>query len=344
MKLSELGEFGLIALIAGQAGATGSPVISGIGDDCAVVETASRDRRLLLTTDTLTEGVHFLKRTSPPRLLGRKALAVNLSDVAAMGGTPVVFTVNFTAPPELPVEWAEAFYAGVMERANAEGAALVGGDTSSSSGAISISVTLLGECPEDEIVYRRGARPGDGIFLTGWPGESAAGHAILGAGGEQSPVAPGPGSERAPELERMVMRHLDPDPRLAAGRHIAAGGIASAMIDVSDGVAADLAHILERSRLGARLEAGLLPLSDPLRKAAAHLGLNPATLALTGGEDYELLFTAQKTLDVTQLSRALSLEVTRIGEITGPGTALDIRDADGAPLTLPDSGYRHFEA
>lgn len=341
MKLSELGEFGLIARIARQAGATGSPVISGIGDDCAVVETVAPDRALLLTTDTLTEGVHFLKRTSPPRLLGRKALAVNLSDIAAMGGTPVVFTVNFTAPSGLSVEWAEAFYAGIMERANADGVALVGGDTSSSSGGISVSVALLGECPKAEIVYRRGARPGDGIFLTGWPGESAAGYAILGAGEEEPPAAP---AARAPALEKMVMRHLDPDPRLAAGRHIAAGGIASAMIDVSDGVAADLAHILERSHVGALLDAGALPLSDPLREAAAHLGLDPATLALTGGEDYELLFTAQDTLDVAQLSRALSLEVTRIGEITGPGAALEIRDADGAPLTLPNSGYQHFRA
>ena len=344
MKLSDLGEFGLIARIASQVGPTGSPVISGIGDDCAVVETAAQDRALLLTTDTLTEGVHFLKSTSSPRLLGRKTLAVNLSDIAAMGGTPFVFTVNFTAPFELSVDWVDAFYAGVMERANAHGVALVGGDTSSSSGGISVSVALLGQCPPGEIVYRRGARPGDGIFLTGWPGESAAGLVILGAGEEQSPAAQGHGPQRAPELERMVMRHLDPDPRLAAGRHIAAGGIASAMIDVSDGVAADLAHILERSRVGARLDAGSLPLSESLREAAAHLGLDPVSLALTGGEDYELLFTAKDTLDVAQLSRALSLEVTRIGEITDPGSALEIRGADGALLTLPNSGYHHFRA
>ncbi len=341
MKLSDLGEFGLIARIARGAPA-GEGVICGIGDDCAVIESGKKGLALLITTDLLVENVHFERRTTGARLLGRKTLAASLSDVAAMGGVPRFFTVNFAAPPDLAVEWVDALYAGFEERAREFGVALVGGDTSSSPGAIFLSVTLLGECPAREVVYRRGAREGDGIFLTGWPGESAAGLALLraeAAGREAGGPKSGHGIE---EQERLKARHLDPEPRLSTGRLLARGRLATAMIDVSDGVVADLGHILESSGLGARVQSAAVPLSPALGGAGGALGLDPLRLALAGGEDYELLFTGAPSLQSAELSRSLGLPVARIGTITpGPGR-LEIVDSEGRPAPLAPAGFQHF--
>lgn len=337
MKLSDIGEFGLIARIAAGTDAGDARLIRGIGDDCAVVETGDPGRALLLTTDTLVEGVHFTRASTSPRLLGRKALAASLSDIAAMGGTPTVFTVSLAAPPALSVAWVDAFYAGLRARARASGAALAGGDTSSAPSRITVSVGLLGECPADEIVYRRGAHPGDGVYVTGRPGESAAGLAILRA------EAAG-GGDFGEAFSRLKARHLDPEPRLAAGRHLAAHGIASAMIDVSDGILADLGHILEIAKAGAAIQVAALPLSADLQAAAEHMKIDPAGLALTGGEDYELLFTARADLDVAALSKALSLEITRIGRVTPPGTPLRVLDPSGNPRPLSRAGHDHFRS
>jgi len=343
MKLSDLGEFGLIARLARETPA-GERVICGIGDDCAVIESGRPELSLLLTTDLLVEGVHFDRRTISARLLGRKTLSASLSDVAAMGGVPRVFTVNLAAPADLEVDWVEALYAGMEERAGEAGVGLVGGDTSSSPGAIFLSVTLLGECPAAEVVLRRGARPGDAIFLTGWPGESAAGFALLGARAAGREV-PGPVSpEETAQREHLEARHLDPDARLSAGRRLAAGRHATAMIDVSDGVAADLGHLLESSGVSARLEAAAVSLSPALRAAARALGLDPLHLALSGGEDYELLFTGAPSPGAAELSRLLELPVTRIGTITPGPRPLEIVDPGGRPISLPRGGFEHFRS
>jgi len=340
MKLSELGEFGLIARMV-RAARAGEGVICGIGDDCAVIESGQPGNALLVTTDLLVEGIHFDRATTSARLLGRKALAASLSDVAAMGGVARAFTVCLAAPRDLSVDWVDALYAGMADRAQWSGTSLVGGDTSSSPAAIFLSLTLLGACPTDEVVYRRGARPGDAIFLTGRPGESAAGLALLQAkkGGR---ALPGPRSdEEKAEREHLTGRHLDPEPRMTAGRRLAAAKRATAMIDVSDGVAADLGHILERSDVGALIDAASIPVSDALRAAGSAIGLDPLRLALAGGEDYELLFTADPGLDAADLSRAIDLPVSRIGTITTePG--LRIFGHDGRPLDLPRSGFEHF--
>lgn len=339
MKLSELGEFGLIARLARETPA-GEGVICGIGDDCAVIESGRPDLSLLVTTDLLIEGVHFDRRITTARLLGRKTLSASLSDVAAMGGAPRAFTVNLAAPPDLEVEWVEALYAGLEERAREAGAALVGGDTSSSPAPIFLSVTLLGECPAAEVIFRRGARPGDAIFLTGWPGESAAGLALLRASAGEAPRSRPP--EVQAEREHLKARHLDPEARLSAGRRLAAGRLATAMIDVSDGVAADLGHLLESSGVGARVEASAIPLSPALRAAGLALGLDPLHLALSGGEDYELLFTGAASPEAAELSRVLGLSVTRIGTITPGPRPLEIVGPGGRPVPLPRGGFEHF--
>jgi len=314
-------------------------VLCGIGDDCAVLEAGAAGRVLLLTTDLLTEGVHFEQHTCPAHLLGRKALAANLSDIAAMGGEPTFFTVSLAAPPDTPVDWVDALYRGLLERAAASGAALVGGDTSASRGPITVSLALLGECPAEECLYRRGARPGDGVFVTGWPGESAAGLALLEAAAAGGRPAAGPADA---DLAHLRSRHLDPDPRLDAGRRLAAGKLATALIDVSDGLAADLGRLAEASGVGACLEGGRVPLSGALRRGAEALGRDPLRLALTGGEDYELLFTAPGDAEEASLARSLGLPVRRIGRVTEPGTPLRILDPAGRPLRLEHPGYDHF--
>ncbi len=341
MKLSDLGEFGLIARIARHAGAAGARVLRGIGDDCAVLDGGVPGRVVLLTTDLLTEGVHFERRTSPARLLGSKALAVNLSDIAAMGGTPTFFTVTLCAPPDTPVEWVDGFYAGLLERARSSGAALVGGDTSASRGPITVSLALLGECPSSEVLYRSGARPGDGVYVTGWPGESAAGLALLQTEGGDPADA---GRAADDDLTHLRTRHLDPEPRVLAGRRLAEGKLATALIDVSDGLAADLGRLAEASGVGARLEGERVPLSPALRKGAAAAGRDPLELALTGGEDYELLFTAPEGAGEEALSDVLDLPVRLIGRVTAPGTPLSIVDPPGDPLELSRPGHDHFLA
>jgi thiamine-monophosphate kinase len=290
----------------------------------------------------LQEGIHFERATAPPRLLGRKALVTGLSDIAAMGGVPLFFTVTLSAPPDTPAAWGEEVYAGLGERAAASKTALVGGDTTASLRDCSLSVTVIGECPEDEVVYRRNARSGDAIFVTGNPGESGAGLRLLRARAGGGPDPPDPGGEEGADFDRLTARHLDPEPRLSAGRRLASDRHASAMIDVSDGVAADLAHILEGSRVGAVLDSHRLPVSASLRRACTRLAVDPVIVSLTGGEDYELLFTAASGLDEEALSRSLDLAVTRIGQVTDRPGRLEIRDAQGLEISLPGGGFDHF--
>jgi thiamine-monophosphate kinase len=342
MKLSDLGEFGFIERLARYAGTDDPRVICGIGDDCAVIESGRPGKVLLVTTDLLQEGVHFEDATGPPRLLGRKALVTGLSDIAAMGGVPMFFSVSLSVPPDTSVSWVEEVYAGLGERAAASKTALIGGDTTASLKDRSLSVTVIGECPQDEVVYRRNARPGEAIFVTGNPGESAAGLRLLRARAAGGPGAPGASGEESEDFDHLTARHLDPEPRLFAGRRLAADRHASAMIDVSDGVAADLGHILEGSRVGAVLDARLLPVSASLQRACARLALDPVILGLSGGEDYELLFTAPASLDEKALSRSLELAVTRIGRISDGPARLEIRDARDRVISLAGGGFDHF--
>ncbi|OGP82646.1 MAG: thiamine-phosphate kinase [Deltaproteobacteria bacterium RBG_13_65_10] len=342
MKLSDLGEFGLIDRIAKLSGAADPRVICGIGDDCAVIESGTPGKVLLVTTDLLVEGIHFRRHTTTPRLLGRKALAANLSDVAAMGGSPHVFTVSLAVRPNMSVAWVESLYDGIEERADEAEVSLVGGDTAATSDTTVISVTLLGECPKAEVIYRHGARPGDSIYVTGAPGESAAGLAIVTAEAMGNLQATALGDEEREDFDRLRLRHLDPEPRLQAGRMLASRHWATAMIDVSDGLAADLGRILERSGAGARVEAARLPISVPLRAACERLALDPLDLALGGGEDYELLFTAPPDLGEEALSRSLGIPVSWIGVITEGLGDLRVVDPSGRERPLEARGFEHF--
>lgn len=328
MKLAELGEFGLIDRIRRRAGAAPG-VLIGIGDDCAAVELPGE--LLLTSTDLLIEEVHFRRAWTTPHLLGRKSVAVNVSDIAAMGGTPRQLYLGLGVPPAMAVEEIEALLAGVLEAAGEYGAALVGGDTCRSPGPLLIAVTASGSVPAGEMIRREGARPGDGLYVSGTLGDAALALRQLQAGETPEPFLAG--------------RHHDPQARTRLGRALATAGIPSAMIDLSDGLLADLGHILEASGVGAEVEEETLPLSPALARA---LATDPSLLelALGGGEDYELLFTvpAGREEALAAAAAAATTPVSRVGRIVAPEQGLTLRDRLGRQQPLGQRGFNHFAA
>jgi thiamine-monophosphate kinase len=285
MSTSGPGEFEIIDLFRG-GGHRHPWVLDGIGDDCAVLDLGG-ERCLLVTTDLLVERVHYLRERISPWQLGWKAMAVSISDIAAMGGTPKAAFAAAGLAPGLDLAFLEGLRDGMLACAEGHGVDLLGGDTSRAARDGLLCVTLLGEIPRAEVLRRSGARPGDVAFLGGPVGLSAAGLWALTRG----EVA----AARLPEAlhQQIVQAHLEPQPQVALGRWLAQGGMATAMMDVSDGVLQDLGHICRASGVGALVAGELLPL-EPAVKAAAALGCatEPWRFALSGGEDYVLLFTA----------------------------------------------------
>jgi thiamine-monophosphate kinase len=326
MKLRELGEFGLIDRIAGRV-VTRAEVRIGIGDDAAALA-PSPGCVTLVTSDMLLEGIHFDLALCDPFTLGRKSLAVNLSDIAAMGGMPRHFLLSLALPEQLEVEFLDGFVEGLLEMAATFGVALIGGDTCASRSGLVISVTALGEQLPERVVRRSGARAGDLVFVTGTLGDAALGLKLL-RGGERTGPA--------------VMRHLDPSPRVREGMALAEAGIPSAMIDISDGLLADLGHIINLSGKGAEVDLARLPLSDAFRAHLIPGGEDPFRLPLAGGEDYELLFTASPGCekDALALLAGLGTQATVIGEITGE-SMLRVIDPSGSDYRGAARGYDHF--
>jgi thiamine-monophosphate kinase len=325
MKLGELGEFGLIERIRART-VNRADVIIGIGDDATELEIPP-GHRLHTSTDLLIESVHFDLDWTSPHDLGRKAVAVNLSDLAAMAATPRFLYLGLACSADTEVSLLEDFLTGVLTETEKHGVSLVGGDTCHSPGPMMISVTVEGTTPAGQAVTRRGARPGDIIMVSGTLGDSALALKLL----QQGHTPP-------PELS---VKHHCPEPQLALGTGLA--GLATAMIDISDGLTADLEHILQGSEVNGVLDTVQLPLSKPFR---AHLQADNRLieLALAGGEDYELLFTvpAERTADVRTLAESLQIPVTAIGTIqAGPGR-LFLRDANGAEQPNLVRGYDHF--
>jgi thiamine-monophosphate kinase len=325
VNLAELGEFGLIGRIA-RAVSSRADVVTGIGDDAAVTIPVPGNAQLT-TTDMLLEGVHFDLAFTPPRLLGHKALAVNLSDIAAMGGVPRHCYLALALPPGMTVEFVDEFMAGLLELGERHDVVLAGGDTCASRSGLVISLTVVGEQAPERVVGRGGARSGDQIFVTGVLGDSALGLRLLRQGVREGGA---------------VQRHLAPIPRLAEGRMLAERGLASAMIDISDGLLSDLGHICRRSAVGALVELPLLPLSAEFRAVAAVDGAAVADLPLSGGEDYELLFTVppERAGEVGALFAAAGTPVSRIGEISA-GRLL-VRDGHGEISAPRQRGFDHF--
>ncbi|MEZ5653603.1 MAG: thiamine-phosphate kinase [Burkholderiaceae bacterium] len=318
-----LGEFELIGRFFDRGPARRAAL--GIGDDAALLP-ASADHERVVTTDMLVAGRHFFDDVEPASL-GHKALAVNLSDLAAMGASPEAFTLA-VALPGVDETWLAAFARGLFALADAHGCELVGGDTT--RGPLCISITAIGRVPTGCALRRDGAQPGDDVWVSGALGAAAA--AVLLGDRVASGGAPTPGA-LAERLDR-------PQPRLALGielRHLA-----SAAIDVSDGLLADLGHVAERSRLAMRIEAGAVPIDGAL---ADWPDAEALRLALTGGDDYELAFTApvENRHAIGALGSRLSLPLSRIGTVL-PGDGVGVVDSHGLPLAPDRRGFDHFAA
>ena len=321
-KLTSLGEFGLIRRIQQQAG-TAEHLILGIGDDCAIQRQVS-DQDLLTSTDLLIEGVHFDLRWTSLEELGRKSVAVNLSDIAAMGGTPQSLFLAVACPAQISCDQLQQFTAGFLSEAKKYSVVLAGGDTCRSAGPLMISVTVQGVAAKGRAILRSGAAPGDVIYVSGSLGDSALALQLLKQGESPPP--------------QLAFRHHTPQARVALGQQLAEQQLASGMLDISDGLLADLGHIVEDSAVGADIELSKVPLSDAFRSA---LEIDPQLidLALTGGEDYELLFTS-KEQDLQERPE-LKPAVTRIGVITVE-RGIKCRRPDAGLYQCSRGGFDHF--
>lgn len=326
------GEPALIAAFRRLFGPAPAEVAVGIGDDCAALAVSGPDY-LLWTVDTLMEGVHFaLSYFSLPQL-GRKALAVNLSDIAAMGGEPLYAVLSLGWPRIQDPSGALALGEGLAQAAREYGVAVIGGDTVASPGGVMVTISLLGRVPRGEMLQRRGAGIGDRIYVTGPLGEAAAGLEVLKRG-----------LTLEPDLqESLAQAHLSPRPQLQAGRILAVQKLATALIDLSDGVATDLGHICRAGGVGARLPAATAPVSPRVQAAAPLLGMDPLDLALKGGEDYQLLFTSPvaKTPALFQaFDRAGLPPPLPLGEIiAGAGVLLATPEGE---KEITGEGFDHF--
>ncbi len=311
----KMNEFELIRGLAPSLAANAATVV-GVGDDCAVIDLGLADRWVLFKTDAVVQDVHYTPAT-PPEKVGRKALGRCLSDIAAMAGTPVCALITLALPRQFEAGWVTGVYAGLNALARRYSVAIVGGETTTNPNHSLISVAMLGTVPRDQCLRRSGAQSGDAIFVTGELGGSLAG------------------------------KHLDFEPRLTEARWLAGHFAIHAMIDLSDGLAGDLRHILSASHCGAELLAGAIPISPAARQAAA-LGKGsaktPLTAALTDGEDFELLFTIASQ-EAVPLRDAWAVQFPQlplhcIGKITAqPG--LTLRHREGAQ-ELSEHGYTHF--
>lgn len=337
MRIADIGEFALIERLHGLVAVERPDVIVGIGDDVAVLS-VDGDQWLLATVDCQVEDVHFLRRAITPAQLGQRALAINLSDLAAMGGRPLFALVSLGLPSALDVVWVEELYHGLDHEARRHGVAIVGGNMTRSPGGIWIDVTVLGQVRRDEVVLRSGARPGDLVLVTGQLGAAAAGLQLL----------------LDPELTRVVgdpepalTRHFTPTPRLVEAGVIARLRQATAMIDLSDGLSSDIGHICEQSGVGVRLWAAALPIAPAARAIAAARGEPPWNIALAGGEDYELCFTAPPDA-AASLAAAIQEQtgalVTVVGEILPAEAGRWLRLPEGDAIPLAPRGWEHFKA
>lgn len=326
MKLSDLGEFGFIGKIR-EKSPDRSGVILGIGDDAAAAA-ITPGMVLLSTSDLLAEGVHFRLEWSDPVALGRKSLAVNLSDIAAMGGIPRYALLSIAIPSGFSMEFLEGFIDGFLQQAERHSVSLIGGDTSASTSGLFISVTLLGEQYPDRIIRRSGACSGDLVCVSGTLGDSALGLHLLQSGSYS--------------IEQ-VSKHLDPTPRVEFGKLLAEKKIPSAMIDISDGLHADLGHILKASSKGARICIDNAPLSDNFRNSVEKNSPDYYRFPLSGGEEYELLFTIppSRLKDAKDAASASGTSVSVIGEITKE-SGLFLAYADGSNYATELTCYDHF--
>ncbi len=327
MKVSELREFGLIDLLAEMVGnGQDERLLIGIGDDAAAWQGDASTE--LATVDSFIQDVHFSLGTASWEDLGWKAMAVNLSDIAAMGGMPKYALVSLALPDHTEVEDVTALYQGMIELAQQSGVAIIGGDTTSAP-LIAIAITVLGSAKKDkQILTRSAAKPGEQVAVTGELGAAAAGLEMLTRQLQFD-------SESTTCLKKAFLR---PHPRIAEGELLVEQGVKTA-IDISDGLISDLNQICKSSQVGARIEVDRVPIQPTVK---ANFGDKSLELALSGGEDYELLFTASAEV-INKVKRAASCPITVIGEIIADKIGkITLVDKKGNPFNLPRAGWEHF--
>lgn len=334
MKISEIGEFGLIDMVSrmveGKRDKTTESwkrLLVGIGDDAALWKGSRRLQ--VATTDSLVEGVHFSVQYCDWESLGWKSLAINLSDIAAMGGIPLYALVSLSLPGSVLVKDITSFYNGMLKLCKVSGTAIAGGNFSSSNQVV-ITLTVFGEVSEGKNLLRSGAEPGDVVALTGYTGLAAAGLEVL--QGKKKP------DRKSASL--FTKAFLRPEPRLKEAAFLASRGVKAA-VDISDGLLRDLSHICQSSKVEVEIDLGSIPVHPALRE---NFGRKALSLALEGGEDYELLFTASEQ-NFSRVERGTGCPVTVIGRVTGKSSRgkLTLRDEKGRGISWEKGGWEHFQ-
>jgi thiamine-monophosphate kinase len=338
-------------------------LITGIGDDASLIAQIS-NRHLVVTTDLLAEGIDFHREAIPPRLLGQKALAVSLSDIAAMGARPFWSFVSFGLPAEVwQSDFKDAFFDGYLELADQYGVTLAGGDVSRTKDGVVIDSIVLGDVAAGAAVLRSGARPGDQIYVTGTLGGAAAGLKLIEMGarggengitslprpGTRSPIItessqtePPTGSE-IKAIESLLLCQLRPSPRVGWGIVLGEERLATAMIDISDGLSSDLGHLCAESNAGALIQSARIPINQDVIRLCGRRALDPLALALHGGEDFELLFTVSPENAARLPKRVDGVAVSHIGAVTDQPGSIRISERNRTWDLLPE-GFEHFKA
>lgn len=332
--VAEIGEFGLIArLLAGLPQPAG--VLLGAGDDAAALEVGAPNQVLVATCDAQVQDIHFRLATATPAEIGRRVLAVNISDIAAMGAAPRFALISLLVPPTLEVATLDGIYAGLRDEAERFGVAIVGGNVARNPERLVIDVTLLGMGARGSLLQRDGAQPGDVLLVTGTLGAAAAGLHLL----EDPALA---SRMSAADCAPLLAAQRTPVPQVAAGQWLARFGATAAM-DISDGLAADLGHLCAASHVGAQVDAHALPLDQATRACAATAGADVVDWALFGGEDYQLLFTVPpaRVADCQMgLLAATGVTATPLGVVESMVGIRLIRQ--GVVTALPATGWDHF--
>ena len=332
--LSELGEFGLITRLTEKIQIKNSSTLIGVGDDAAVL--SFPDKKIVITTDLLTEGIHFNLMYVPLKHLGYKAVVVNLSDVFAMNATPRQITVSIAISSKFSLEAVEELYSGIHLACEKYGVDLIGGDTTSSLTGLTISITAIGEANEDELVYRSGAKAGDLVCVSGDLGGAYMGLQLLERENEVFKVNP----NQQPQFEGydyILARQLKPEARADIKELLKTLDIKpTSMIDISDGLSSEVMHLCKASKVGCSIYEEKIPLDSQTKEFAEELSINPLVAALNGGEDYELLFTVPLgSYDVIKKE----FDITIIGHITPEGEGANLITTGGSVMPLQAQGW-----
>lgn len=334
MDVSEIGEFGLIKrLRASLFKDAGNPAV-GIGDDAAAFE-SPKGLLVLATCDAQVEGVHFSRHTTTPRQIGRRAAAINISDIAAMGGKPTFMLISLGLPKNTPVLFVDELYKGLGQECDLHGIRVIGGNMAKSPERIFIDIFLLGQVQKDKALLRSGAQDGDLVGVTGNLGDSSAGLALL----EDKKIR-----VDVSVRDHVVNAHICPKPRVAQGLVLGSSGFVTSAIDVSDGAVSDIKHICEESGLGAMIWSDKLPVSDAAKKVAKAFSKDVLEFALFGGEDYELAFTApEKHMDkILAGLEKIGVSATIIGRMNKDKPHVRVLAKDGSSIDFSKSGWDHF--